>query len=480
MKQGNMSRWLRRREFLKVAAGGTSTVLMGSLLAACQAAPAAAPQTPQPAVSTPTPQVVEKIVQVVVTPTAAPASQARGPVQTQPFEVTIANPPVWDSQLWWVADQLGYLRDVGIKVKEHKSTGDEAAAVRAVSAGSLDLMMTTIWPTIPQSATIKNLAVAFIADIWWGGALMVRRGQFKTYKEILAQVGDPHDALAQTMSQLKGKTFITNVDQSPQMVKLLDIGGLTVGDVKSLDMQALEGATAFIRGEGDVFSGTLPTRMRVAEEGGVELTDQKDWAGLREAYVYVFWVARKDWLEKNEDQMMRLMGAWLRVSDSLKPRSQEANEAQDKVLGFMRERVNKDSGANFTLEQGRWVNKEISPWFTFEEMGPTLYDPIGEFYWRNEVQRRINEFIKLNAIKSGDVAYETYSQAEQLYKKLAGYKTQTETTRAQVQQLLSNNGAKDSSKAKALQEWSDSHYFLRNYVDSASLAADALKAAQGA
>ncbi len=393
------------------------------------------------------------------------AEAKTGPVLTTPTEVTVGGVPYFNDALFLVAEEFGWAKEVGLKLRHHV-LGAYPEVHQTLAGGSIDVAASIPQAFVPASGTLNNVVFVFANDMWWGSGVLVRPGKFKTYQQFLKELGKPDEALKATVHQLKGKKLIGNFAGGPGIYipKLLEVAGLSTQDVQMLNLPPGQGPAAFIRGEGDTFSGTLPDRVRLQEEGAEVLVDARDMPFV-ESWLYDAWIARRDWVAKNEDTMMRLLGAWFRVSDALR------TPERDKALEVMRRWVNKETGANFTIEQARWVFDQVSPEPTLEEISQMFYDPKSQFNFEQELRRRIEFFTARGRLQPGAVSVESISLARQLHEKYMGYKAETDKALGD----LKRRGAL-KPEVKDLVEWAEWHYTRRNYVDSAALARKALKA----
>jgi NitT/TauT family transport system substrate-binding protein len=394
------------------------------------------------------------------------------PAVAKPTQISIGAAPVFDVTLPLAAKELGYFEQVGIDLKEFRNSGgDLPAQIPLLTNGSLTMVTQVPETSVPASENFPDITWGYVNDMWFGAAFMQREdGSFKTYDEVeSAEPGDPVDVLRRTLEQFRGKTLITNYQQEEQfLVNLFHAAGIAeapneVMKVKSLP--APQGVVAFLRGEGDLFVGSLPDRSRIEEEGGVAVTSSKQWPAVAGTAVYVGWTIRRDWLQDNRDAYLRFMGALFRVAKDLSPRSMEADEAQDRALEIMLEWVNKESGSKFELEDARHVNRDISPWFTVEEMGSILFEESSERNWGKYLSDTEKFLVKAGQLKSGAVDIESHSDAEELYREYVELRDQAERDLAALE-----SSGKDSGEVKALADQARGHMEILNYVDAAALA----------
>lgn len=385
--------------------------------------------------------------------------------------VRFAAGPVFDAQMPAVGLEKGYFDDVGIDA-EVKTAVELAQGTQALAAGDLEFAFQALEATIPQARTLDSISWARIDDIWYGLSLVGREGEYKTFDEFVQEGQSDEEALVSTLEQLRGKSLITFFRQwKASLNGLLEAAGLGPADefFNIVDMPFQEGAVAFLRGEGDIYMGDLPGTFRVLEEDGVELTSARDWPPFPGSFIYVGWVSDKGWMAENEDTYMRVMGVLFRVANDLSPRTLEPNKPQDEALTIMYEKVNEESGASFDLEAARWVNKDVSPWLTVDEMGEVLFDPKSPQYLDGMVEA-LTEAAGPDA--DPKAVAEQVGQLQPMYEKYVAYGEAAERDIA---------AAKESGNAEAdkLVGEAEDQLEIFNYLDASTKAAEAVEAMGG-
>jgi hypothetical protein len=181
----------------------------------------------------------------------------------------------------------------------------------------------------------------------------------------------------------------------------------------------------------------------------------------------VGYLFNKDWLDNNEETALRFISQMYRVADVL------SGPDKEEALEIMRVAVNKMSGANFTMEQAHVVNSQISPWLPFEEAKETYFNPDHKFYWNDRVQYLIDWYTEQGKIEKGDVTVEVHSRAEELFNKLRNYKQQSERDMLAVAEAYNADRVDNKDKVRSLIDQAKWNWDIRNYLDAATLAADA-------
>lgn len=379
-------------------------------------------------------------------------------------EVTLAWIPVWDDTPWLIAQDLGYFEQAGITIDEVRSFAFVQPAVEALANGEVDLGGSNHFGAPPFLKTLDNLRYVGVSDMWGGFAFLAREGSgLRTFDEFMAENGgNPEEAIASVVEQFEGLTIVTTVggDFDPILSLAFGHAGKEIGDFEYIDIPGPEGATAFIRGEGDLFSGDIPSRFRVEEEGAYPVLTGANLGP--DASQAIGHLVRED---MPDDIVLKLLGVYYRAIDLI------ASDP-DQALGIMAEHLNEETGSEFDVAFGEWIATEISPWLTFEEAGPIYFESSGAFYFNRMFQDVIDYWVEEGSIEAGEVTVEGFSRAEELYQELVELKELTE------QQLADVEASGDSSAEVAqLVELAQEAQNQRNYVDSAILSSAAAEEA---
>ena len=246
--------------------------------------------------------------------------------------------PYLDYAPWAIAEQQGYLADEGITFE--KTTFEvEQPMYEAMLGGSIDVGNSGDTPFILAAAVAPELRMIALTNIFAGYSLMARPDDgFKTYDEFVADGASHDEALALAAGQLEDTTIILpgGTSFTPVLDTALGYAGLTRDDLTILDMDPVEGAAAFIRGEADFYSDGLPQRFRLEQEGMINILTgpqraggAMDLAGLATTQAFI---------DANPDVPVRLLRAWYRSMAFL-----QENEAE--ALQVISDWINEQSGA---------------------------------------------------------------------------------------------------------------------------------------
>ena len=355
------------------------------------------------------------------------------------------------SSPWYAAQKLGYWDDVGINFKT-KVYPDEKSGIQAIGGGTVNIQLVAEVTLAALAPTFKNIRAVFVPNIFEGFAPIIRpKSGMKTYQQILSQVKDPKKAIAQTCAQVKGKTWLLLLGASfdTTLDRVLQLGGLTRKNVTVTNIGVAEGAVAFLRGEGDIYLGDIPHRLRLEDEGNLPLITAAQLGPT--TWTYPTLVADKSWAADNEDTLLRAMSVWYRILDVLaKP-----GAASDNALKTMADFVNKGSGSKFSVKDTRKIEQVVYPVQPrFEQVVHDFFTPGVSTNWNTRLNFAISTRVKQGTIKAGQVHAADLTMFQQLFTKMLTYRKQALAGIAK--------GGPNTAHAKRL-------VAQRNYLDAALL-----------
>lgn len=209
-----------------------------------------------------------------------------------------------------------------------------------------------------------------------GFALMMRPDDsLHPLSYFLSQGLDRETALQETGKQLKGKTVITtsNTDMEQGVAALALKGGLDfLHDIRIINLNAEDGMTAFISGEGDAYIGGIPQRNKLKQAGMEEIITGTD---LGPAPINGF-VTTRHFVEKNSDVLLKLLHVWFRIVNY-------TNFHLDEVAALMTIETNRYTGTAVTPEEFKayWNHYEHYP-SSPKVVQEQILNPEGQNYWK--------------------------------------------------------------------------------------------------
>ena len=332
----------------------------------------------------------------------------------EPVTIRFGQLPYLDYAPWAIAEQNGYLADEGITF-ETSTFEVEQPMYEAMLGGSIDVGDSGDTPFILAAARAPELRLITLTNIFAGYSIMSRpEDGYRTYDDLVAEGASHDEALAQAAAQLEGKTIILpgGASFTPVLDTALGYAGLTRDDLTILDLDPVEGAAAFIRGEADFYSDGLPQRFRLEQEGmlnmltGPQLAGgAMDLAGLGTTQAFI---------DANPDVPARLLRAWYRSMDFL-----QENEAE--ALQIMSDWINAQSGAGFTPEDAKRFLTDLVIMPTQAEAAALFWDdPDSPFYYLDRLQFVVDFFSETEGLDASTIDLETLVPAPAFFAEAAG------------------------------------------------------------
>lgn len=288
--------------------------------------------------------------EVPKTSAEAPASDSGGDTQER-ATVRVAYMPDYASLNGVIsAKQLGYFDEEGIDV-ELVQFADGPTIINAMESGSIDVGY------IGQGA--HKLCVNGSAKIF--ALAHVSNGD--------AIVGSKSKG-TDTLEGLKGKTvaFSSGTSSEDILKKGLEKAGLTMDDIKPIDMDATNLVTAMLSGSVDACAAWVPNTTKILSElgdDGVTLCDNKTF--IDETVSLSSWICMPEYAENNKDVLERFTRALYKGFDY----RADASHAEE-IAGWIADEVKLEKDT--LLEQ-----KDVADWTTSDFIKNQM-DQVKEYY----------------------------------------------------------------------------------------------------
>lgn len=326
-------------------------------------------------------------------------------------EVKFGLMPYYDYAPWALAGDLGYFEEEGISFKPTYFPV-EGNVAPALANGSIDIGAFSDTPSITLASQFEELQMVAFHNVFKGFAIMSRKDQFKTYDEFLTELGDPEKAAIETGKQLKGKSVITTSGAAFYMVleQAMKNAGLSIDDMKIIDMEPDTGVSAFISGTGDFYLGGLPQRERLQQEGFSALIGG-DEIGPG-AVILAGIAATKGYVDKNSELISKVERVWFKTMEYMKSNPKEAHE-------FIAKWSNEQTGGSATEDDvAAFLEDYVIFPKTLEETEKLFYDSSSPSYWKDRYEYLVDYHESAGEIKSDSVDLQKLIIAEDIFKEL--------------------------------------------------------------
>lgn len=240
----------------------------------------------------------------------------------------------WDAI---TADKKGYFKDEGIKV-EFTQFQDGPTEIASMESGSIDVAY--IGPGA-HTLAIKGNVQVFCFDHLSNADCII---------------GNKKNGVSQ-LSDLKGKKvgYASGTTSETILNRALAASNLSMSDIKAIDMDVSNMASAMMSGSIDAAAVWSPTTKTIEEQLGdnaVELCNNTTFSD--EAADCASWIATPDFAKNNKDLLVRFTRALYKAMDY---GSQEKN--YDEVAGYVAELCGTDKQAALDQDgDGAWLDSK--------------------------------------------------------------------------------------------------------------------------
>lgn len=343
--------------------------------------------------------------------TAAPATEAP-PAPPPLTKVRIGTLPYFDYTAFVAASALGLDKEQGLEF-EFVPFSLETPAVQALIKGDIDIAQGAIGSFAPLLPQVPELRIVLNNNQFKGFMFIGRQGNIKTFAELREEAtGDFARAQRETMGQFKGKTIVMVKSSFEGMLKAaLEQSGLALKDVKILDFaDDAKAAAAFLRGEGDLYTGSLPQVVRILKEPGYVNVAGNEVLGPAGIW-FSNSAVTEQYLNQERATLLKVLAVYYRTMRYLV-------EKEGPTLGAMVEHLNKQAATNLTVEDAKNLRDTFVDFADIEGSLRRVYSPDSPLYWRKAAVHFIQQNEELGKITPGSVNIEQIVVQEQVFNEL--------------------------------------------------------------
>jgi len=282
--------------------------------------------------------------------------------------------PFQDTLLPSVGQQLGWYKQNCLNVSLVNVAWD--SMMTTMASRSIDVAVYNTTGVVSTHHIATNLVFAYPWDIFdQGAAMMARPGRgLKTFAQFRARGMSAQAARAATMRQLKGRTVVTTLgtDMGEDLVMALHRTGMSLHDVKVINLSTDQGLAAFLRGTGDAYIGGIPQRTRLVADHYLTLLAGPD---LTAPPINGF-VTTKAFATRNRDALLRLIHVTYMII--------RYTQAHTTLVGkFITGTLNKQTAAGMKASDfvSFWQHYEHYP-LNAAQAQRELFTPSGFGFWR--------------------------------------------------------------------------------------------------
>ncbi len=231
--------------------------------------------------------------------------------QAIPFTIGVAtSAPV----LFYIADELGYLRDAGLNptIKRFQSG---KAATDVLVEGEVDISVAVEFVLVKKSFTENDLRAFAIVETTNNKSMIARK---------IRGISSPKD--------LKGKRIGVTRGSGGEFVlgRFLLYHGMEIDDITIVNSPPLGLVEAFTKGDVDAVLTWEPHIFNLASHFGEETVV---FPGQQTEDSYFLLIAKEAWIDTNGATVRRLLGALERTADFIEANPERARQLHEKVFG---------------------------------------------------------------------------------------------------------------------------------------------------
>lgn len=305
-------------------------------------------------------------------------------------ELKVGVLPYLDYHAFGVAHEMGFDKELGYNLK-FTSYPLEPNETKSLVRGDINIGQGAIGSLVPQLQAQPNLRVFLSLSQYKGFAFVVRdQDGFKTYEELLAELGDPDKARTAVIDQMKGKKLVTTASSYKATIAgLMEEGGADVSDLDLADFQeAAQGAAAFIRGEGDIYLGAVAQTVKLIKQlKGYEVLIQNEAMGAPGLWYSNAYVT-DDYLKSHRQELVDLSAIWYRTMRYMREQPDAAYKTVLKTL-------NPATASNLTIDDLKSQIPETTFFPTAEEAASLTYADDSELNWKALTTYQFDQASKL-------------------------------------------------------------------------------------
>jgi len=330
------------------------------------------------------------------------------------FKVKYGVIPYFDYCAWPIATELGWDHELGLDIELVRILDDPKASA-ALSRGDIDAsggcigVIVATFPRVPEVRFFNN-GVQFK-----GFAIECREGEFKTYKDFRAEGLSEKEAIRATVSQMKGKTLITQTPTfDTAIAQTIEQAGLTFDDINRIDMEQALGAAAFMRGTADFYQGGFPQHLKLRKAGGYVPLVEADQMGLAS-----LWMSNNEttdrFYKQHPDVVIKLNAIWYRMVRLM-------HEHPESALSLMGKLLNDITASTFDYDYTKLIFDNFVYFAPIEVVEERFLNPGSRSYYGRFVDYMIKYREEQGDIEKGSVTVEDMSIIEEVHMYMTGDK----------------------------------------------------------
>ena len=310
-------------------------------------------------------------------PAPEPASEPEPAAPAfEPTTVRVGVGPFLDYMPWYIAEEFNLGEELGISL-EILNFPEPSPGVTAMVQGDVDVVYGCHACWYPLFEAVPELKDWMITNQFNGFRVIGRAGDALSYDDLVAEGKSPEEARDEVLNSWVGKDFVLVaaifrglIDGAMQQI------GKSIDDVNIIEFaDDAKAALAYIGGEGDFYTGSLPQQAKLLFDFPDEfvLVGGSDVLGDG-ALWYSTMSTLGPWLEENREAALRLLAIHYRTMKFI-------SEQRETSLPIIQREINDAAAADFSDEEIDQTTMLIT-YETVEEAEAKNYNPDDFRYWK--------------------------------------------------------------------------------------------------
>jgi len=329
-----------------------------------------------------------------------------GVAEAKLTKVRVAMVP-YSMMVWWsAAHELGIDKEFGLDFEIRKFTMT-LPATQTMIHGDVDITPSCISEhiaVIGKAPQVKNFSSL---GFFKGFIFIGRKGECKPFNELVAEVG-LKKAKETRLKEFKGKEFCVIPQRKALIADAIAQVELTLGDIKLLNFaDDQKAATAFIRGAGDFYMGSLPQERKLLKMPGFVNAGGSEILGPAGLW-YDTMVSTEKYMKENKETCLRIIAAMYRAIRLFDEQPKKVAKICSKVLSEM-------TGGKFSVEEYITMQTVYDDFQSIENCLAGFYNPYSPLYWKYPVDYYIKMAVEQRDLDKIVPAEDYYGQAEKLF-----------------------------------------------------------------
>ncbi len=325
--------------------------------------------------------------------------------------VKVGSMPYSMYQVCHTAKELGFDKELGLDyvIREHVGPQNQ---MKELARKELDIVVGSIAEFVPVIKTMPEARLFSPLDLFLGFLFIGRAGEWKPWDELVDEMG-AEKAKEYRLNEFKGKGFVGTPFRFLLINDMLSQIDLTQKDYTQLTYADDQlAAAAFIGGEGDTYTGSLPQEIRLLKDFNgeyVNLGGQEILGPMGLWYGNI--ITSEKFLKENREICLKYLAIQYRLNKLFN------EDPTGKIAEIYNDNLNRKTGSGNTVEEFAILETVYDKFITIEWAKDNYFNPESPYYWRISADYNIKVAVE-NGILDEVVPADDYMPQEDIFNEL--------------------------------------------------------------